>query len=338
MSPLAPVLFIAFNRPRETEATLKQLLNLGVRDLYISLDAPRIGNVYDEQKCKEVMRVITDLLPADAQVKWNIAQRNLGCKIGVSSAISWFFRNVEAGIIVEDDVMISKEFLLFATESLENYSNDSTIWQINGWSPFYSNELKSQEFYLSRYPMIWGWATWKSKWIQYSPHLQSSDLVRFEKEIGNGFLGLQNDQIRYWLTNFESVVNGLDTWDYQWVYRIWSANGRCLAVPERLTTNFGFDSNATHTFTASKRIKEAFCLETIRLPYSPLSPREMDADVLVDYFQFSRILSLRVLYAIFEYIRICALTKVTLEITKQLLIQKLFQSVNVARNLISKIS
>lgn len=41
----------------------------------------------------------------DCDVKKLYGQKNLGCKIAMSNAITWFFENVEEGIILEDDCL-----------------------------------------------------------------------------------------------------------------------------------------------------------------------------------------------------------------------------------------
>ena len=41
----------------------------------------------------------------DCDVKKLYRQKNLGCKIAMSNAITWFFENVEEGIILEDDCL-----------------------------------------------------------------------------------------------------------------------------------------------------------------------------------------------------------------------------------------
>ena len=52
----------------------------------------------------------------------------------------------------------------------------------------------------------------------------------------------------YWLDAFNAVFNNqVDTWDYQWVYSVWTNNGLGVLPNYNLITNIGFDEAATHT-------------------------------------------------------------------------------------------
>ena len=51
---------------------------------------------------------------------------------GVSSAISWFFNNVDEGIILEDDCLPHPDFFYFCEQLLDKYRNDKRIWCITG--------------------------------------------------------------------------------------------------------------------------------------------------------------------------------------------------------------
>ena len=39
-----------------------------------------------------------------------LVKKNLGCKIGVTNSINWFFSNVKEGIILEDDIIAHDDF------------------------------------------------------------------------------------------------------------------------------------------------------------------------------------------------------------------------------------
>jgi hypothetical protein len=61
---------------------------------------------------------------------------------------------------------------------------------------------------------------------------------------------------RFWKKKFVSCLQGLDTWDFQWLFTIWS-NGGCAVMPTLcLSENVGFDSNATHTKTLPSWLTE----------------------------------------------------------------------------------
>ena len=121
-----PVLFIIFNRPDTTQQVFKAIRQVRPKYLYVAADGPRPDKIREKEKC-EVAREIIKQVDWDCEVKTLFRNNNLGCKIGVSSAISWFFDNVEEGIILEDDCVSSISFLPFCSELLEYYRNDKDI-------------------------------------------------------------------------------------------------------------------------------------------------------------------------------------------------------------------
>ena len=57
---------------------------------------------------------------------------NQGCRLGVSRAITWFFEQVEEGIILEDDCVPHPDFFYYCTNLLERYRHDTRVWCISG--------------------------------------------------------------------------------------------------------------------------------------------------------------------------------------------------------------
>lgn len=120
------VLFLIFNRPDTTQRVFDEIRKARPNKLYAAADGPRITNPDDIEKCKAVRDIIN-------QIDWNckiytlFREKNLGCKIALSSAIDWFFKNEEEGIILEDDILPHQSFFRFCTELLEKYRNDERI-------------------------------------------------------------------------------------------------------------------------------------------------------------------------------------------------------------------
>ena len=97
-----PVLLIVFNRPDTTRQVFGAIRCAQPRQLFVAADGPREGVGADEALCAAARRVAT-AVDWDCDVQTLFREGNLGCGLGPSLAISWFFDNVEAGIIFEDD-------------------------------------------------------------------------------------------------------------------------------------------------------------------------------------------------------------------------------------------
>ena len=95
----APILLIGFNRPDFMAAQIAAVREARPLKLYVAVDGPRPD---EAEKCRAV-RECVKLVDWPCEVKTLFREKNLGCKYGVSGAISWFFDNEEEGIVLEDD-------------------------------------------------------------------------------------------------------------------------------------------------------------------------------------------------------------------------------------------
>lgn len=187
----------------------------------------------------------------------------MGCKIAVSTAINWFFENENEGIILEDDCLPSKEFYEFCSLMLDKYRSNSEIGSITGTkiSPF--NRNYNNKYFASKYPNVWGWATWKRVWDRYDVELKNWESEWEESSVDSY---LDNSSVaEFWRKIFYSVYGGeVDTWDYQLIFLFLKNRYKCIVPNKNLIENIGFDEEATHTIKngwISSRKIENFTLD-----------------------------------------------------------------------------
>ncbi len=245
-----PVLFLTFNRPDQTRAVFERIRTAKPLKLYLSSDGPRA----DRPREKELVMAIREQLvssidwPCEVHTRFN--SRNEGCKSAVSSAISWFFQNEEAGIILEDDCLPADSFFRFCAELLVRYRDDHSVMMISGDQFIPLGEIRDlhESYYFTTMPHIWGWATWRRAWHSYDIAMrewpQYKGLIRRNAAL----------PILAWMgfsRCFSRVKNGMiDTWDHQWTYSIWRRGGLSICPKSNLVSNIGFGSTATHTKNA----------------------------------------------------------------------------------------
>ena len=242
-----PILLIVWRRPKETIEVLTSISQIKPKKLFISCDGPRLGNREEAFKVKRTQEICRDFINWDCEVKWQISQANLGCKVGVVSAINWFFDNVQEGIILEDDNVAHPDFFNYCQILLEKYRNDKRVWCISG-SNNQDNIMRGEgSYYFGKIPLIWGWATWKNRWKHYDMDIKDWPHIKTSNILSNIFE--DNIEKEYWINIFDDFYkNGNpDTWDYSWVLRC-LINNALIAIPNKnLINNIGFNSDATHT-------------------------------------------------------------------------------------------
>jgi len=233
-----PVLLIAFNRPATTAQVLEAIAVYKPSILYVATDGPRKSNNDDAVKCLAVHELITSWQKnyPGTKVKTLYQDNNLGCGVGVSTAINWFFTQEEMGIIVEDDCLPNQSFFNFCETLLYKYKDEERIMHIGG-SNFVEPEMKvnKESYYFSIYPHIWGWASWRRAWSKYDFTMERFEELMELRE----FKEYYNEEI------FINTKNkSLDTWDSQWVYTVLLNKGLSILPYLSMITNLGYAENS----------------------------------------------------------------------------------------------
>ncbi len=240
-----PILFLIFNRPDTTEKVFQRIRDIRPRQLFISADGPRQHKNGEDRLCAETRKIV-EKVDWKCELQTNFSKKNLGCRIGVSSGIDWFFRHVDEGIILEDDCLPDLSFFHFCRSLLAHYRDDTRIMHIGGSNFQDGINRGSGSYYFSSLNHVWGWATWKRAWGKYDVDMKSYPQCLREEKL----LQLFPDPAsrRYWKKNFDLVYEQRkDTWDFQWQYATSFYQGLTIIPNKNLISNIGFNYNATHT-------------------------------------------------------------------------------------------
>jgi hypothetical protein len=239
-----PILFLIFNRPDTTNQVFESIRLVQPKQLFIAADGAREDKLGEQQLCDETRNIVSKI-DWDCEVKTLFRVKNLGCKIAVSSAIDWFFENVEEGIILEDDCLPHPSFYDFCSQNLELYRHDSQVMHIGGANFQKGNKRGEASYYFSYYNHIWGWASWRRAWKQYEVNMPQYSPESTHKMLHNLFT--KKNEIKHWQNIFnDAFLNKINTWDYQWTYAIWKNEGISIIPNTNLVSNLGFGSG-THT-------------------------------------------------------------------------------------------
>jgi hypothetical protein len=209
-------------------------------------DGPSLGNK-DEAIAVRECRELIDLIQWDCEVLKNYSEENMGSRSRVVSGLDWVFESEDRAIILEDDCVPEISFFKFCEELLNKFENEPRVAGIGG-----SNVLEEKtqplvsDYFFSRYPAIWGWATWKRTWSRYSQNLPKTVV----KEVRNHRqFSPSRSNLAYWRSKFGDVSKGLvDAWDYQLAYLSMKSEMLWVVPRNNLISNIGFGEGATHTF------------------------------------------------------------------------------------------
>lgn len=282
-----PILLLVFNRPDYLREMISLLAKVQPAKIYIHGDGPRNSHEDDLQACAEIQRIAKSISwPCEVHTKFQ--KHNLGCKVGVSTGLDWFFSHEKEGIILEDDCRPDTSFFSYSEELLKKYRHTNEIGLIAGSNPLGSLSKNESSYDFTIHPFCWGWASWRRAWQTYDVNM-SAWPVKGEQVLKKTFSTESARQ--YWRKIFQDTYDGkIDTWDYQWTFTCWRTNMLCILPQQNAVTNIGFDNRATHTklaFAPLAHQKTRQFSFPLRHPVMVASNKELDKRIQEEIFEKS---------------------------------------------------
>ncbi|OAV73461.1 hypothetical protein Barb6_00218 [Bacteroidales bacterium Barb6] len=287
-----PILFIIFANPNTTAQVFEQIRQIQPTKLYVAADAPREGRPEEPKRCEET-RAIINQIDWECELKTFYRDKNLGPKIAVSEAITWFFEQEEYGVILEHDCLPDLSFFPFCEELLIRYKDDDRIGHIGG-NCFLPGVIKNGLSYdFCSITHIWGWATWRRVWKNYDVNFP---FWNEHKEKRSSLFCNKWEEIYFssFIPDALENRNGTNTWDVQYYYMLRLQNQLSVYPSVNLVTNIGLgDPNAAHTYKVSKKLFVDSTLISFPLKHPPyIFPNKHinDTGVKRQFFSYKRLL------------------------------------------------
>ena len=216
--------------------------------LFVACDGPNQVRPGEAERVHATRDVIEREIDWPCRIERLYSDSNQGCRLGVSSAITWFFEQVEEGIILEDDCVPHPDFFLYSTELLDRYRHDTRVWSICGSNFQLGNTRGHASYYFSIHGDSWGWASWRRAWRNYDVAEEKWFSFRDSGRLKDVFP--LREEREYWLKILDELFinRSPNTWDYQWWLASWMNNGLHAWPNSSLVSNIGFDGDGTHTF------------------------------------------------------------------------------------------
>lgn len=279
------IAFIIFNRPDTTQIVFEAIRRARPDHLFVIADGPRPGREGEAERCAATRRILDDGIDWPCEVYKNYSESNLGCRLRVSSGLTWVFDQVEHCIVLEDDCVPDPSFFPYCQTLLTEYRDDLRVMAISGDNFQLRRKRTNYSYYFSDIIHIWGWATWRRAWQKYDVELSLWPEIKRGNWLKD-FLG-NDEQVRYWTSCFDACVAGLNTWDYQWLFACWVNRGLCILPSVNLISNIGFHADGTHT---TKRGSVLANMPTQPICFPLVAPPFIIRDREADQFTFSQFL------------------------------------------------
>ena len=95
-----PVLLIAWRRPHTLLQVINAIRPVAPTCLYVACDGPNLERPGEAEKVAATRAVIENEIDWPCHIEKLFSEVNQGCRLGPGRAITWFFKQVDQGIIL----------------------------------------------------------------------------------------------------------------------------------------------------------------------------------------------------------------------------------------------
>jgi hypothetical protein len=278
-----PILLLIFNRPDATQQMVDALRTVKPRRLFVAADGPRPDKPTDNERCQAARSVINQI-DWPCTVETLFRPDNRGCGRGPAEAITWFFDQVEDGIVLEDDCVPDQSFFPYCRTLLEKYRDDERVFMISGTNALKQWTIHRESYFFSYMGHSYGWASWRRAWAAFDYEMHEWATQVGKQKIRNTLsLSMYFNHFSAEFTKYQ-LSRPDDVWDFQWLYSRWANGGKTIVPVVNLIKNIGFNADATHT------VHEADLLANLPLYEMtfPLIHPTRQLDKLFDWYVFER--------------------------------------------------
>lgn len=259
-----PILFITFARPDYAQKVFCQIKKTRPRKLYFYSNKARPNNP-DEIKNNLLIRDYIHEIDWPCELKLFFREKHVDVFTSVLSALDWIFENEEEAIVLEEDCVPSLAFFDFCRQLLPLYRDDIRVWLISGDNYFPEYNPSGYDYIFSRYSYQYGWASWRSRWIQVRrSNIPFKEMVEY-KLYHQLFPGNKEASMRqYQDEKAYRYIQNKPCWDYLFGFAA-KMNGGFGIIPKiNLVSNIGvsgFHNSKAVSYIHNLPVSESKCYE-----------------------------------------------------------------------------
>ena len=238
----APIIVLGYRRPEHLRRALESLssnVESKYSKVYIFVDGPRD---FSEIEMNNATIMVAKEDYGFGETEYFFSPVNLGLAKSVIRAVTMVISRHGKVIVVEDDLIVSNNFLKYMNEGLDFYQANRCIGAIQGFQ--YPIDTGGIDCKFLRGADCWGWATWNDRWTELNLNskmlltsIVASNLAKkFNLYGAFNYTGLLEAQDR----------GEIDSWAILWHASLFLRNLYSVFPPTSLVVNAGLDGSGTH--------------------------------------------------------------------------------------------
>lgn len=163
---MVPIIVFAFNRPNVLKDLIESLLmnpEAADSDLFVFVDGPR--NEKDVLMVEHVKSYV-EQIHGFKNIYRTYSEVNKGLGNSIISGVSQVIDKYSSVIVLEDDLILTENYLRFMNDALNHYKNEARVFSVCGCSfKIKTPKEYGYDTYFSTRNNSTGWGTWKDRWL-----------------------------------------------------------------------------------------------------------------------------------------------------------------------------
>lgn len=180
------------------------------------------------------------------QVELTARKQNYGLAKNVIEGVTAIVNKYGKVIVLEDDLVTNRYFLLFMNDGLDRYQNEQKVTGITGFSHFGDTFSYPCESYFNTLSgTSWSWATWSDRWKYFDADCDDwTDMVS-DKKLRKAF-NYDNTYDFYKIMKMQKTDEKTNSWAIRWYWTNFRKQGLILSPTKSLVSNEGWDGTGIH--------------------------------------------------------------------------------------------
>ena len=162
--------------------------------------------------------------------------------------MNYVFKSHDKAIILEDDLVLNKNFFIFMSKALQKYKNSKKIFQISG----YSYPIKNTKYhYFLSLTSCWGWGITSQNWKDFSNFYSNENMllssykkIKQSKKLKSNFN--YKNTYNYFSMLENNFKNKINSWGIVFYLYLFLNQKLTLFPNASLIKNNGFDGTGNH--------------------------------------------------------------------------------------------
>ena len=244
MKTLAPIALFCYKRLDTLKQTIEALQKNYLAtesELFIFSDGPK--KPADESVIAEIRNYLKTVTGFTKTTVIE-APANKGLATSIISGVTEILNNYGKIIVLEDDLITSRNFLVYMNRGLDYYENNQKIFSVGAFSiPI--KGLNRNTVYFTQRADSCGWGTWKDRWSSIDWDVKDYPALMKNHAAKKAFNRMGSDMTSLLTKQQQGKIN---SWAIRWCYHQFKYDLLSVHPVVSKIKNIGFASpDATHT-------------------------------------------------------------------------------------------